>query len=331
MFNDFPLYRGSSERIIRDLLLGQTYIKPRDLCDGKAHFTKISAKQGRIGFVLVTSGQQSEQCGLAILYDPKSGLTKGVLHCKRFKEHIGLLEQAVTLAGHPMLLLVLLTSYVIGLSSSQMEDDLTMITKVIEVETGQNLYGPAKKVNRLTIDYGKTTRETNMLLTDLGWTKLKLVSLSLLYRSFKNCFDEIDGGIDNERRRDRIIEESKTLREIVEHQQSITNNLLLHIDSIHERAKNELDIMHNFVAQRESTVMNAIGILTFLFFPGTFIATVFAMPFMFWYPNTGEDDTMPQKQFWLYPVVTLSLTFAVITVLVPWIWRANQIPGNNSR
>ncbi|EKG15319.1 hypothetical protein MPH_07481 [Macrophomina phaseolina MS6] len=205
-----------------------------------AFYTKVLTGAG---FVLVTSGQQSEQCGLAILYDPKSGLTKGVLHCKRFKEHIGLLEQAVTLAGHPMLLLVLLTSYVIGLSSSQMEDDLTMITKVIEVETGQNLYGPAKKVNRLTIDYGKTTRETNMLLTDLGWTKLKLVSLSLLYRSFKNCFDEIDGGIDNERRRDRIIEESKTLREIVEHQQSITNNLLLHIDSIHERAKNELDIV----------------------------------------------------------------------------------------
>ncbi|KAH7038965.1 hypothetical protein B0J12DRAFT_250021 [Macrophomina phaseolina] len=82
-------------------------------------------------------------------------------------------------------------------------------------------------------------------------------------------------------------EESKILRGIVKHQQSITDNLLLHIDSIHERAKNELDVMHNFVAQRESSVMNEIGILTFLFFPGTFIAS------LSWFPGFGERIRFP--------------------------------------
>ena len=77
------------------------------------------------------------------------------------------------------------------------------------METGQNLYGFGKKVNRLTIEYGKTNRGTNMLLTNLEWTKMKLESLAPLYNCFSDYCEEIGNKITVQDRLDMFKRDSE--------------------------------------------------------------------------------------------------------------------------
>jgi hypothetical protein len=87
--------------------------------------------------------------------------------------------------------------------------------------------------------------------------------------------------------------------------------------------------------------MTAIGVLTFVFFPGTFVAvrsygfesdasansnqSIFAMPLINWHPQ--KDESRLHSQFWLYPVVTICFTiFVLVVFLIPWLWLSNRIP-----
>ncbi|OTA90615.1 hypothetical protein M434DRAFT_13813 [Hypoxylon sp. CO27-5] len=71
--------------------------------------------------------------------------------------------------------------------------------------------------------------------------------------------------------------------------------------------------------KRDSSTMTSIAALSMVFLPGTFVATVLAMPMVAWTP---ED-------FWKYWAITLPLTVAII---VSWqIWAQCKIAGRGRR
>ena len=71
-------------------------------------------------------------------------------------------------------------------------------------------------------------------------------------------------------------------------------------------------------ATRDSQSMKAIAAVTMVFLPGTFIASMFAMPMFAW--DVSSDRTV-SRNFWIYWAVTLPLTALVVVV---WLVSTNR-------
>ncbi|OJD29834.1 magnesium transport protein transmembrane region [Diplodia corticola] len=70
-------------------------------------------------------------------------------------------------------------------------------------------------------------------------------------------------------------------------------------------------------SKRDSSSMKTIAVLTTVFLPGTFIATVFSMPMVDYAP----------AQFWIYLAIAIPLTLVVLSVWAAWmLWieRRNE-------
>ncbi|KAI1376487.1 hypothetical protein F4677DRAFT_445287 [Hypoxylon crocopeplum] len=63
--------------------------------------------------------------------------------------------------------------------------------------------------------------------------------------------------------------------------------------------------------QRDGNQMRSMALLTMIFLPGTFVATLFSMSFFDWKLKDGD---MLSPYIWIYAVVTLSLTITTIGV-----------------
>jgi len=71
--------------------------------------------------------------------------------------------------------------------------------------------------------------------------------------------------------------------------------------------------------------MTVIGVLTFVFFPGTFLASIFTMPLINWNPDKSKGEKKLHDQFYLFPVVTIAFTAAILLLFWPGIWIMNGI------
>lgn len=72
--------------------------------------------------------------------------------------------------------------------------------------------------------------------------------------------------------------------------------------------------------KRDSLAMKSIAALTMVFLPGTFVATIFSMTFF----QVEQDDKHALKvspNWWLYVVVTVPLTVAVLMAWIIWLRR----------
>ena len=69
-------------------------------------------------------------------------------------------------------------------------------------------------------------------------------------------------------------------------------------------------------SRRDSSAMKTLAAVTMVFLPGTFVASVFAMPFF----DFGNSDGLRvvNPQLWIYWVVTIPLTFLTFGVWLAW-------------
>ncbi|XXG98843.1 hypothetical protein Hte_005173 [Hypoxylon texense] len=71
---------------------------------------------------------------------------------------------------------------------------------------------------------------------------------------------------------------------------------------------------------RDSRLMRSIAVVTMMFLPDTFFATIFFMQFFNWMPD-GDEHTIVSNYFWIYvlvTVVTTILTLGTWCYFVPW-------------
>ncbi|TVY41047.1 hypothetical protein LSUB1_G003808 [Lachnellula subtilissima] len=69
-------------------------------------------------------------------------------------------------------------------------------------------------------------------------------------------------------------------------------------------------------SKADSSAMKAIAVLTMIFLPGTFVASFFAMPLFDWDAETQSG--VVKNRFWIYWVVTVPGTVAVLVVWRLW-------------
>jgi hypothetical protein len=83
-------------------------------------------------------------------------------------------------------------------------------------------------------------------------------------------------------------------------------------------------------SKRDSSAMKAIAALTMFFLPGTFIASLFAMPLLDWQAEAGQP--VISHRFWIYWAVTIPLTLLVVILWIGWLlWSLRQQSKENAR
>lgn len=93
--------------------------------------------------------------------------------------------------------------------------------------------------------------------------------------------------------------------------------------------------MYALVAQKDNELshqygadMRLIAIVTLVFLPGTFVATLFSTSF--WDFSPSNEGAMVSKWVWLYLVVTAILTTGVVGAWMRWpifekVWRRSKL------
>ncbi|KAH7324465.1 hypothetical protein B0I35DRAFT_509206 [Stachybotrys elegans] len=108
----------------------------------------------------------------------------------------------------------------------------------------------------------------------------------------------------------------------------LVESILSRSSSNKERLQNEIQLAFHSAAQRDSKIqvrigerakaetaaMKTIAIITMVFLPGTFLATIFSMPF-FQLESAGLQIS---SQFWIYWVLTTPLTLLTLSLWVFW-------------
>ncbi|KAF3059977.1 hypothetical protein GL218_05118 [Daldinia childiae] len=79
---------------------------------------------------------------------------------------------------------------------------------------------------------------------------------------------------------------------------------------------------------RDSRHMRSIAVVTMVFLPGTFCASVFSMQFFNWFP--GDDgNTVVSRYFWIYILFTIVLTLLTLGIWYYVSWREKQQKQHN--
>lgn len=97
-------------------------------------------------------------------------------------------------------------------------------------------------------------------------------------------------------------------------QLQMVKSLSLRSNSNLERLKGEVALAYNVIAQKDSGVMRALGILTMTFLPATFITSFFSTSFF----QLSENGWKASEKIWVYWVVTIPSTLLVLLIWRRW-------------
>ncbi|OTA91443.1 hypothetical protein M434DRAFT_76283 [Hypoxylon sp. CO27-5] len=88
-----------------------------------------------------------------------------------------------------------------------------------------------------------------------------------------------------------------------------------------ERLDGEIHLAYNILASTDNQIMKSVALLTMIFLPATFIATLFSTTFF----SFAEDGWLASNAFWIYWVVVIPLTIAVVLVWRFWLGASRSI------
>ena len=110
----------------------------------------------------------------------------------------------------------------------------------------------------------------------------------------------------------------------VEMQVKTVDNLIAQGDARANIAIAEQSRLIAIDTKRDSIAMKTIAALTMVFLPGTFVATIFSMTF-FQVEQDDEHTLKVSSNWWLYVVVTVPLTVAVLIAWIIWLrWKVRS-------
>ncbi|KAH6383054.1 hypothetical protein HBI60_259090 [Parastagonospora nodorum] len=83
-----------------------------------------------------------------------------------------------------------------------------------------------------------------------------------------------------------------------------------------------------FTTSQDSRIMRSISLVTMVFLPGTFFATVFSMSFFDWNDEDGKASV--SKHLWIYVVVTVMFTAITIGIWYFFVLFRRSRPVDNN-
>ncbi|KAI1137157.1 hypothetical protein F5Y05DRAFT_80200 [Hypoxylon sp. FL0543] len=97
-------------------------------------------------------------------------------------------------------------------------------------------------------------------------------------------------------------------KEYLAFQVQMMKNLRLRTQASSERLESEIHLAYNILASTDNQIMKSISLLTMVFLPATFIATLFSTTFFAF----TEEGWLFSSSFWIYWAVVIPLTMAVV-------------------
>ncbi|KAG9554635.1 hypothetical protein KCU71_g8829, partial [Aureobasidium melanogenum] len=108
-----------------------------------------------------------------------------------------------------------------------------------------------------------------------------------------------------------------------------------------KRLSNEINLVFNVMAQKDNDVnigiaratradsvaMKTIAIVTLTFLPATYVSAILGMNFFSYNPDTHGGHISYSPDLWLYFVVSIPLTVAVLTIW--WVWQRRKEMAEN--
>ncbi|OTA64104.1 hypothetical protein K449DRAFT_432618 [Hypoxylon sp. EC38] len=104
-------------------------------------------------------------------------------------------------------------------------------------------------------------------------------------------------------------------------QLQMIKSLVQRAQATSERLDGEIHLAYNILASTDNQIMKSVALLTMIFLPATFIATLFSTTFF----SFAEDGWLASNAFWIYWVVVIPLTIAVVLVWRFWLGASKSI------
>ncbi|KZO94461.1 hypothetical protein CALVIDRAFT_556271 [Calocera viscosa TUFC12733] len=300
-----------------------------------------------------------DSCCLALSYFPESHTTHAVLlgllpdgSRNTVQEMVKLLQANRTQAWHPMLLPKLLLEKRTALAASAVHKAIDLADKFELSRSFKEPFWTENRVNTrdpLPADFDDATIWINTLATDLSLMDLLVESLLELCSRVVTIVSLLDPinhepfGSDAGTFTENSAPSSNILKDDISYMHGLNRALFRRVHQVQKKVQIQLAVVNTFIAQRDNTLnlsvatdskelaiaskmdsssMKSIAVLTMVFLPGSFIANLFSMPLFNW--NAGVEDSILTARYWIYLVVTLPLTAAVLAIWIFWHWHVNE-------
>ncbi|KAK2009781.1 hypothetical protein LZ32DRAFT_608182 [Colletotrichum eremochloae] len=152
------------------------------------------------------------------------------------------------------------------------------------------------------------------------------------------------------------------LRSLVDYLECEALSIVSFVGTMKSRLDLQLNVLYNYIAQAESnlsrqiatnagldsTAMKTLAVVTMVFLPPTFIATLFSMSMFDWQSSSsaaaGDTGRTVVPEFWIYWAVSVPLTLAIVVGWRVW-WhfqkgyyenkylsvKPSEVPGSRRR
>ncbi|TVY85962.1 hypothetical protein LAWI1_G008179, partial [Lachnellula willkommii] len=287
-------------------------------------------------------------------------LTHGLLFSQtadhEFPLLIQTLKQHQTHCIHPLLTAALLSKIVITSTANRIHAVHRNLNE-LEENAGQHEYIDTPMRNPLEMDFMAATRRLNFVGRTLGVERMRAGTMIL---ALEFMGKEVDGlrkliststaNSDDGNHSKPYEDATKRVDELISCHMNECQNLALRAEYDEKRTQTQLAVVYQFMTQKEaivtskiaymstmiateskkdSSAMKAIAVLTMIFLPGTFIATIFAMPLFNWDNNAHPLFNDNFKYYWAIAIpLTLFVLFLWgLSVWLPWkVWVAGWMP-----
>ena len=324
---------------------------------GTPTFQKIgkqTSANDSISFVMRMPLAGQNNWTLALNWDATKRLTSGLLHGAAQNEIEDLcyaLSEFHFSIMHPLLVPVLLSELLTVSDSNEIKRHAANLYKV-EMQTSSLGVGKADLTTVLTDsptpedNFEDLTRSLNVITSRLAFHEMRInANVTLVATLLVNL---INIQLVHYHKSSRVRPFTKDSEEMYKHidllQQRLKNLQVEHAALLNEItcnlkiASGQLQIIFSLITQRDgreslrvaaigtsiaamtkddSFAMRTIAIMTVIFLPSTLVATMFSTGMFSW--QAKGDDAVVSSRFWIFWVVSIPLTLAVLATWLAWI------------
>ncbi|CZR69349.1 uncharacterized protein PAC_19249 [Phialocephala subalpina] len=136
------------------------------------------------------------------------------------------------------------------------------------------------------------------------------------------------------------VEKDSEILEMIQFMRSDAKNFKGLVRALKERVQSQINVLYSYIAQidnsinakiavssaRDSSAMKTLALITTVFLPGTYVATLFSMLMFTWSSSTSSpsssSDPIVSPKFWIYWAVTIPLTLLTMLIWrIWWVWQ----------
>lgn len=261
---------------------------------------------------------------LSVTHFPDYGLTFAIVYgcylsaCDEILRRLDRMQSPE--AAHPLLLAGIFAELEHSRHMALVNATITNVeSRIFELNALQEESEQRRRGGAAAADADKKNIAKRNAWLDTTYLRNGLVSWNAQLAKMAQHADDIDPGADGFEAKIR-----KRIQSIREEYEDWTRDCTMRVDGMAmatQWAQGEINVEIAFDTKRDSQHMRSIALLTMVFLPGTFLASVFSMSFFDW-----KEGASVSSYIWIYFVIAIFTTLMIIGLWWYWIvYRPSNI------